>query len=185
MIHGLHAWQPSALAQRQRGFSKFEFALASALFAVLTGIAADRLHGYQKSAETVAAKQLITSLQTALMLKTAHLTVAQRRGDIAALVDDNPIDWLYKKPPNYLGEYFSPNNQNLPPGNWYFDRNYKTLVYLSSERKSFISRPSILLRFKVKSSRLLTIPAAIPASAAIDNLALVQVFDCPVLALRK
>ena len=185
MIHGLHAWQPSALAQRQRGFSKFEFALASALFAALTGIAADRLHGYQKSAETVAAKQLITSLQTALMLKTAHLTVAQRRGDIAALVDDNPIDWLYKKPPNYLGEYFSPNNQNLPPGNWYFDRNYKTLVYLSSERKSFISRPSILLRFKVKSSRLLTTPAAIPASAAIDNLALVQVFDCPVLALRK
>lgn len=178
----LHFRKFLAPARRQRGFSKFEFALAAALFAALTGIAADRLHAVQEIADTVAAKQLIVSLQAALTLKTAQLTAAQRQADMAALADQNPIGWLSRKPPNYLGEFYAPDNQRLPPGNWYFDRRDKTLVYFSGSRKVFASRTLNLLKFKVKSSRTPTVLAATPASDKIDNLALIQVFDGPGLS---
>jgi len=180
----LHPGQVPAPAWRQRGFSKFEFALVVALFAVFVGMAADRLHGYQENADLVAAKQLIVSLQAALTLRAAQLTITQRRADVAALADENPIGWLHQRPPNYLGEYYSPDNQHLPPGNWYFDRRNKTLVYVSMERKSFSSSKMIFLKFKVKSSRSPDISAMTAASASIDNLVLIQVFDEPVVTKK-
>ena len=179
MIRPWYFLQQAGRGGRERGFSKFEFALAAAVFAVLVGIAANRMHFYQENAEAVAAKQLIVILQTALTLKTAHLAAAQHGTGIAALGDDNPIDWLYEKPRNYLGEYFSPDTQRLARGNWYFDRREKTLVYLSRTRESFAPYSLILLKFKVKSFHRPTIPATTPPPASIDNVALVQVFDGP------
>ena len=172
--------QPSP-ARRLCGFSKFEFALVAALFAVFVGMATNRLHAYQENAELVAVKQLIVSLQAALTLKTAQLTVSQRRADIAALADENPIGWLHDGPSNYLGEYYSPDNEHFPSGNWYFDRSNKTLVYMPWVRKSFSPRSLILLKFKVKSFHPPTIYTATPASNAINNLVLIQVFDEPVV----
>ncbi len=163
----------------ERGFSKFEFALAAALFAALLGIAANRMRFYQQNAESVAAKQLVATLRGALAIKTAHLAAAREGAGIAALIDENPIGWLYENPHNYLGEYYSPDAQTLPRGNWYFDRRDKTLVYLSSERESFVPHSLILLKFKVKYFHRPTLPAASPPSASIENAVLVQVFDEP------
>jgi hypothetical protein len=179
MMRRLPSRQPAGPARRQRGSSKFEFALAAALFAVLAGLAADRLHSYQADAETVAVKQLVTSLQAALTFKMSQLTAAQQRIDIAALGAQNPMGWLYEKPKNYLGEYYSPDEQKLAPGNWYFDRREKTLVYLLTRRKSFASNSLILLKYKVKSSRQPTIPASTPLPASIDSVTFAQVFDEP------
>jgi general secretion pathway protein G len=162
---------------RQRGFSKFEFALAAALFAVLVGVAANRLVAYQETLETVAAEQLITNLRGALALRMSQLTAAERRREIDAIADENPIGWLYEKPKNYLGEYYAPDNQKLAPGNWYFDRRDKTLVYLLIRRKSFAPHASILLKFKVESLRLPLIPPNPVQSAVIANVALVQVIE--------
>jgi len=181
MNRGVHFRQPLTPAWRQRGFSKFELALVAALFAVFVGMAADRLHAYQKNADLVAAKQLIVSLQAALTLRTAQLTITQRRADIAALADENPIGWLHERPPNYLGEYYSPDNQRLPPGHWYFNRRNKTLVYLSIDRKIFASSKLRFLKFKVKSLRQVDIPDLTTAPATIDKLVLIQVFDDPVV----
>ena len=168
-----------AAPARQRGFSKFEFALVALLFAVLVGVGADRLNAYQVRIETVAAEQLIASLRTALTLRISQLTATQRRRDIAAVADENPIGWLYEKPRNYLGEYYSPDSEKLASGNWYFDRHTKTLVYLLTRRKSFAPHSSILLRFKVKSLSLPTIPTVAAPSAPIESVSLVQVFDLP------
>lgn len=179
MIHPLYFRHFSASDCRQRGLSLFEFALVAALFAGLTGIAVNRLNAYQETAENVAAQQLIVSLRAALALKTAQLTAAQRHAEFAALADQNPIGWLYGKPLNYLGEFYSPDIQRLPPGNWYFDRSDKTLVYLSSTRKSFAPRLLKLLKFKVKYFRTATVISATSPSDRIDNLFLIQVFDGP------
>jgi hypothetical protein len=56
---------------------------AAARFAVLDAIAADRLHCWRETAETVADKQLISSAQAALTFKMSQLTAARRRIDIA------------------------------------------------------------------------------------------------------
>lgn len=179
MRRGLPSCQRLAPARRQRGASKFEFALAAALFAVMVGVADSRLNHYQEEFETVAAEQLIISLRTALTLKMSQLTVAQRRHEIASLREQNPIGWLYEKPKNYLGEYYHPDNEKLATGNWYFDRGDKTLVYLLTRRKSFAFHASILLRFKVESVRLPSTSAATAPTAPIENVSLVQVFDWP------
>jgi hypothetical protein len=84
MRRGLPNRQQAAPARRQRGATKFEFALAAAAFAVLAGVAANRLNSYQEQIETVAAEQLITSLRGALTIKMSQLTAAQRRAEIAA-----------------------------------------------------------------------------------------------------
>lgn len=179
MSRCLHVRQQLAPGRHQRAYSKLEFALVAALFALLVGFAANRLNVYQEAAESVAAQQLIVSLRSALSMKLSQLTAAQRRIEIAATLDENPIDWLYEKPKNYLGEFYAPDNQKLAPGNWYFDRSSKTLVYLLTRRNSFAPRSLILLKFKVESLRLPSLPAQTMQPAAIENVSLVQVFDQP------
>jgi hypothetical protein len=60
------------------------------------------------------------------------------------------MTWLQNRPENYLGEYYSPQNEALPSENWYFDRSAQTLVYLPVTRKSFSSGIQKVLAFKVK-----------------------------------
>jgi hypothetical protein len=162
---------------RQRGLSRFELAVAAALFAALVGIAASRLNWYQQQAESVAAEQLIATLRVALHFRVSHLTAAQRPYEVLTVADENPIDWLSEKPKNYLGEYYSPDNQKLTKGSWYFDRDDRTLVYLLTQQKSFAFRSSLLLKFKVKSLRLPLKPAQQDQSGPIESIALIQVFD--------
>lgn len=173
----LHVRQQPAPDPRQRGYSKFEFAVAAALFALLVGFAANRLNAYQEDAESVAAQQLIVSVRGALRMKLSQLTASQRRHEIGAMLDENPLGWLYEKPKNYLGEFYAPDAQKLAPGNWYFDRQNKTLVYLLTRRNSFAPRSLILLKFKVESLRLPTLPAQTMQPAAVENVSLIQVFD--------
>ena len=177
MTRSLLSYQYCEMAdlRRQRGFSLFEFGVVAALFALLVGIAANRLHFYQEEAESVAAEQLISTLRVALQLKVAHAVSSGQPEELIVLADANPIAWLEKAPMNYLGEYYSPDKQKLKIGHWYFDRGEKTLVYLLSHRNSFAFRSSILLKFKVESVRLPSIPAKQALAAEIHNLALVQV----------
>jgi hypothetical protein len=163
----------SGFSLLQRGFSRFEFAVVAAVFAILVGTAAHRLNLYQQEIETVAAKQLIATVRAALQMKVAHLLAAQRQNELLTLADENPMEWLTGKPKNYLGEYYSPDNRNFTSASWYFDRSDRTLVYLLRNRNSFASHSSILLRFKVESLRLPS-PHAAPGA---DHLALVQVAD--------
>jgi type II secretory pathway pseudopilin PulG len=149
----------AAAGRHQGGFSLFEFGVVAAIFALLVGIGANRLLFYQREAQTVAAEQLIVTLRSALQLRVAQLRASQRDDEIAALLDENPIAWLAQPPPNYLGEYYSPDTANLAAGNWYFERRDRQLVFLLTAKNSFSFRSSILLKFKVESLRIPTSPA--------------------------
>lgn len=180
MIRCLPAHQQrGSRPRRLRGFSLFEFAVVVAVFALLVGIGANRLNAYQQRLESVAAEQLIASLRAALQLKVAHLAALQRRNELLTIADENPLGWLSEAPKNYLGEYYSPDNEKLTTESWYFDRSNRTLVYLLNHKNSFAFHSSILLKFKVESSRLPLNPTQPAHSAAIENLALVQIFDPP------
>jgi type II secretory pathway pseudopilin PulG len=172
-----HAAPASGGRSRQRGFSLFEFGVVAAVFAILVGVAANRLNLYQQQAESVAAEQLVGTLRVALQLKVLQLRARQRQKELLTIVEENPIGWLSAAPKNYLGEYYSPDNKKFTSGSWYFDRGEKTLVYLLTHQNSFAFRSSILLKFKVESLSSPMNPARLVQSATIENVALVQVFD--------
>lgn len=162
---------------RQRGWSKFEFALTSALFALLVSIGLERLGSFQQRVESAAAEQLVDTLRAALTIKVSQLSAAQRQSDVGALLDDNPMLWLSAPPSNYLGEYYAPDPRRLAPGNWYFDRGRKLLAYKHNAQNNFSSHTFILLEYKVKSSQLPMAPQRTGRSAVIANVALVQIIE--------
>ncbi len=163
---------------RQRGFTLFELAVAASVLAVLVAVLANRVLFYQEQAEIVAAEQLIGTLRSALQFKNAQLLITRRADALSALAEESPIGWLSEKPANYLGEYYAPDLEKMPRGNWYFDRADKTLVYVLGDSPSFAARPPNLLKFKVKLARLPTAPAKPSGSPVlIEGAVLDQVFD--------
>lgn len=141
-----------------RGFTLLELAGAAALCSLLAGILLDRLEAYAGESEHVAAKQLVGTLRTALALRSAQAAASGGQAALLSVAHENPVDWLAKRPGNYLGEYFSPDETQLSKGNWYFDKASRTLVYLPAASKSFSSETPKFLRFKVK---LLRVPELI------------------------
>ncbi|MDB5745981.1 MAG: prepilin-type cleavage/methylation protein [Massilia sp.] len=105
-----------------------ELAVGAVLAALLAGMLLERLIAYQGETESVAAKQLIGTLRTALAMRSAEEIT--RGGDAAlmTLAHQNPMRWLQRTLENYLGEYCSAPKEGLPSGHWYFDRSAETLV---------------------------------------------------------
>lgn len=159
------------------GFALFELAVAAVVVAVLAGILLHRLVPYAGQSEVVAAKQLIHSLRTALALRSAQAAASGGPDALLAISHENPIEWLARRPENYLGEYYSPDVAELPKGNWYFDKASQTLVYLAAAPKSFSAKTSKFLRFKVK---LLRVPESVEPDGRIrvnEGLVLAEVED--------
>src|ERR1700758_2555130 len=108
--------------RRQNGFKLFEFAVAAAIFAILVTVLLQRMWFYQGEAERVAVQQTVVNIRTALEIKVVQGRLPGRQVDLTMLAQQNPITWLSEKPVNYVGEYFSPTDQEVAVGNWYFDR---------------------------------------------------------------
>lgn len=123
-------------ARTQRGFSRLEFAVVVAVFGVFAGVLLERFQYYQEYAEKTAMEMTIANIRAGLRLRVANLLMADRVSEIAALTDDNPIDWLERKPENYLGEFDGAPPEE-PRGKWYFDRRHGELVYTASSRRHF------------------------------------------------
>lgn len=160
-----------------RGFALFELAVAAAVLTLLAGVLLNRLAPYAGESEVVAAKQLIGTLRTALAVRSAQAISREGQAGLMAVAHENPMDWLVERPKNYLGEYYSPKESELPKGNWYFDKANKTLVYLSASSKSFSVEIPKFLRFKVK---LLRVPKPVETdgrSKVTEGLVLDEVED--------
>lgn len=141
-------------ARSVRGFALFELAVAAAVVSVLAGVLLNRLVAYAGESELVAAKQLIGTLRTALAVRSAQAISRDGQAGLLAVAHENPMNWLLERPENYLGEYYSPEESELPRGNWYFDKASRTLVYLSASSKSFSVETPKFLRFKVELLRV-------------------------------
>jgi len=165
---------------RPRGFALFELALVAIVFSLVAGVLLKRLVPYVGESEHVAAKQLISSLRTALAVRSARAIGQGGQGALLVVAQENPMVWLAERPKNYLGEYYSPNESELPRGNWYFDKGNKSLVYLSASSKSFSAETPKFLRFKVE---LLRVPNPVKPevrSEVTEGLVLVEIDSQPV-----
>ncbi|MFC0251709.1 hypothetical protein [Massilia consociata] len=136
---------------RQRGASRFEFAVCAAIVALLAGALLGHLLAWRAQSERTAAYHVVGALRTALVARAVQLGTLGSHDAVLALTEENPMTWLGRLPPNYLGEYYSPDMASLRRGAWFFDRTDRTVNYLLSN-DSFASGTSNLLKFKVKLS---------------------------------
>lgn len=134
------------MMRHQRGASSFEFAVCAAMAAVLAGVLLLRLLDVRAESERTAAHQVAAAVRTALAVRAARVADA---AELARLAEENPMQWLGRLPPNYLGEYYAPDLKSLSKGSWFFDRTDKSINYLFS-RDTFSRGTSNLLKFKVE-----------------------------------
>jgi general secretion pathway protein G len=164
--------------QRQSGYTLFELAICVAVLAALAGLLLVRVQAYSAQAERAAVNQLVETLRTALQLRISDAKRTGGKNSLSRLLDENPLDWLDRKPDNYVGEYYAPEIEKIPPGNWLFDRRDKTLKYLPSSRDFYSISATKFLRFKVESAQLLgRIPVQEGRAQELAGLELQQLSD--------
>ena len=114
---------------RARGFSLFELAIAVALIGILAGVLLERMVYYQELAEKAAMEQVAMDVRSSVNLRVAELVLENRFRDLNALVLQNPLDLLARKPQNYLGVLDESAPECVAQGGWYFDSKSKEVVY--------------------------------------------------------
>lgn len=112
----------------QTGMAKLEFAISVAIFGVLAAVLLERLSYVQESAEKVHMEATASALRSALFLKIAEHMTSGRTPEYEKLAQENPMDWLERKPPNYAGAFTRPPYPP-PDGSWYFDKTVHILTY--------------------------------------------------------
>ncbi len=134
----------------QTGASRFEFAIAVIVVAVLIGVAANRLQSTREAAESVAIQQLITHINVALANQAQARRIDPARAPACPRERQNPLDFVYEKPANYLGEFYAAAPAKQPAGHWWFDRALGNLTYRQEINSQIFQPRWILLKFKVK-----------------------------------
>ena len=115
---------------KPRGFTLFELVVVITIIVVLMGFFFNRALFYQEQAEKTAMVEVAGALQSALTLQYGQLLTRGKSSDLAALVQDNPMNWLQKLPRNYAGEFYDPTPLAVDTGNWVFDLKTRELVYV-------------------------------------------------------
>ena len=115
---------------RQRGFTLIELIIVIIIIATLMGFFMNRVMFYQEQAEKVAMENVAGAVQNALTIQYGQLLTRGKPSDLSALVRDNPMNWMQKKPGNYAGEFYEPTPQSVESGKWVFDLKTRDLVYL-------------------------------------------------------
>lgn len=126
------------MKNRPAGFSLLEFMVVAGLLAILAGILLNRLSYYQEVAEKVNMDATVSTLRSALLLKVAEYMTAGRKIEYEQIAQENPIDWLEIKPPNYVGAFNGAPPDAAPRGSWYFDKGEHTLVYQVNNGRYFV-----------------------------------------------
>lgn len=141
--------------RRQRGAGYFEFAVVAIIFAILCGVLLQKMQFYQQEAERLAVEQVVTSVRAALASRVTSLYLKGKEAEMTALAQQNPMEWLERRPPNYAGEFDAPPKPGaVPEGYWYFDRSTATLSYLLNKGSFFRESAAKRLNFKVKFARI-------------------------------
>lgn len=99
------------------------------LAAVLVGVFLDRALYYRERAEKSAMEQVALDVSSSVNLKVAELALENRLAELVTLSARNPLDLLERKPSNYLGVLEDGARGDGVPGNWYFDKKSKEVVY--------------------------------------------------------
>jgi prepilin-type N-terminal cleavage/methylation domain-containing protein len=113
-----------------KGFTLIELIVVIIIIVVMMGLFLNRMTYYQEQAEKTAMESVSGAIQSALVMQYGQIMTRGKPSDAAALVQDNPMNWLQKKPNNYSGEFYDPTPLAVAAGNWVFDLKSRDLVYV-------------------------------------------------------
>ncbi|MFA6970343.1 MAG: prepilin-type N-terminal cleavage/methylation domain-containing protein [Gallionella sp.] len=116
--------------QSSRGFTLIELVVVTTIIVVLVGVFLNRVMFYQEHAEKTAMEEVAEVIQSALTMQYGQILTRGSLSDLPALVRDNPMNWLQKKPRNYAGEFYDPTPLTVESGNWVFDLKSRDLIYV-------------------------------------------------------
>lgn len=114
----------------QRGFTLIELIIVIIIIVTLMGLFLNRALYYQEQAEKTAMEGVAGAIQSSLIMQYGQVLTRGKSSDAAALAQDNPMNWLQKKPRNYAGEFYDPTPLSFESGNWVFDLKSRDLIYL-------------------------------------------------------
>lgn len=137
---------------RQQGISRLEFAVAIAVFAVLAGVLLERLLYVEEYAEMTAMELTVVNMRTGLRNRMGDLLIHDRVSEIATLADENPVNWLERRPENYLGEFDGRPAEDVR-GRWYYDRLRHEMVYTANLRRHFTPGPDSEYTVRIRAVR--------------------------------
>jgi general secretion pathway protein G len=128
-----------SLRTRGAGFTLLEFGVVATIYGVLLAVFLDRLLYYQEAAEKARMEYVASTLKVALQVHIGTLMAEGRSLDYAALARENPVSWLEQPMPGYVGELTADGEQQLRPGQWYFDAVRAELIYVPSLDRYFVA----------------------------------------------
>lgn len=114
-----------------RGFSRLELLITMIVIGIVSAIFLERMSYYQAMVEKAEMDYTLRSIKSALRLRISTLLIQGRAQEIHALAAGNPVDFLDRKPANYLGSLTAAEAKHAAPGNWYFDKEAGLLIYLA------------------------------------------------------
>jgi len=113
-----------------KGFTLIELIVVIIIVVVMMGLFLDRTLFYIEQAEKTAMEEVAGSIQSALVMQYGQILTRGKPSDVPALAQDNPMNWLQKKPRNYAGEFYAPTPLTVESGNWVFDLRTRDLIYV-------------------------------------------------------
>lgn len=116
--------------ESSRGFTLIELIIVIIIIMVLMGLFLNRALFYQEQAEKTAMEQVAGAIQSALTMQYGQIMTRGKPSDTAALAQDNPMNWLQRRPGNYSGEFYDPTPLAVAAGNWVFDLKSRELIYV-------------------------------------------------------
>jgi prepilin-type N-terminal cleavage/methylation domain-containing protein len=122
---------------KYRGFTLIELVITITIIVLLMGFFLNRALFYMEQAEKTAMEQVAGAIQSALTLQYGQILTRGKPSDVAALAQDNPMNWLQKKPRNYSGEFYELTPLAVESGNWVFDLKSRELVYVLRNANNF------------------------------------------------
>ena len=124
---------------RVSGFSLIEFVVVLVVIGIISAVLLDRIKFYQEQAEKTTMEATAAAIQAAMHLRLAGYLAEGKNGEeIERLTNQNPIEWLARKPENYVGVFDRTAAADVPEGNWYFDLSDRTLVYRVRYGRAFV-----------------------------------------------
>jgi prepilin-type N-terminal cleavage/methylation domain-containing protein len=123
--------------KRPRGFSLLELMVAISVISIVGIVLLNRLSYYQEMAEKADMEYTVSAIKSALRMRMASLMIEGRAQEFRSLAQENPMDWLEKKPANYLTLQLPVDPRFSLAGQWYFDAPNRMLVYLPKHNDYF------------------------------------------------
>jgi len=119
------------------GFTLIELIVVITIVVIMMGLFLNRTLFYQEQAEKTAMEQVAGAIQSALTMQYGQIMTRGKPTDTAVLALDNPVNWLQKKPRNYVGEYYDLTPLSVESGKWAFDLKSRELVYVPRNTNYF------------------------------------------------